>query len=64
LDLRRLCNHLLDDAVTRYEESAMREMQHDEAQPQSERDESQYSRGLFGGGGNGRHVRPFLPRTE
>jgi hypothetical protein len=38
----------------------MREERHDEAQDA----ESQYSKGLFGGGGNGRHVRPATPRTE
>lgn len=27
-------------------------------------DESQYSKGLFGGGGVGRSVRPCIPRAE
>jgi hypothetical protein len=27
-------------------------------------DEAQYSKGLFGGGGVGRGVRPYIPRSE
>ena len=38
----------------------MREDQREETQYS----ESPYSKGLFGGGGNGRMVRPYRPRTE